>query len=322
MDQLLTAVEQQLGAAWVEAVEWLRDQNHLEAVEERVRSGDLQGAVIGVEQAAERFAGVAAEAYAMAGKAAAAWLDGLVPSKLITFDAANPRAVRWAQMNRATLVREITQQQAQVIGNLLTDATRLSINPRVWARDLRDSIGLTAYQDNHVATYRRALETGDFDNALGRQLRDARSDRSVLAAIENARPLPPEQVDSMVERYRANWVSYRSEVIARTEGLRVLHQGTEEGIEQALDGGVIDARQLVQFWNAHHDARTRRSHYAMDGQPRAWDEPFISGNGVELRYPGDPDAPSDETLQCRCNRSMRLLSVEEAARVIAADPGI
>jgi hypothetical protein len=38
----------------------------------------------------------------------------------------------------------------------------------------------------------------------------------------------------------------------------------------------------------------------MNGQLRAFGEPFLSGNGFELAYPGDANAPGSETINCRC----------------------
>lgn len=313
MNQLLVAVEAQLGEAWVEAVQWLRDQNQLDDVAARVEAGDYEGAVIGVEQAAQRFAEQVADGYITAGKAAAAWLDKNLPDSLVTFSTTNYRAVQWAQQNKLDLVQQITAQQKQVINQVLTDSTRGAVNPRVWARDLRDSIGLTAYQEGHVASYRQALEQGDLANALERELRDGRSDRSIIAAIQEGGSLPQEQIDSMVERYRANYIVFRTEAIARSEGLRVIHQGTQELYEQAIEDGHIEAANLVQQWNSRHDTRTRRSHYVMDGQQRAFGEMFLSGDGVELEYPGDPNAPASETANCRCNRSLRLVKLEAPA---------
>lgn len=318
MTALLDRVERELGSAWVETVEWLRDQNQLDDVEQRVHAGDYEGAIVGVEDAAARFAASAQTSYVEAGEAAASWLDAQVPTNLVTFDVANPRALRWAQMNKLDAISEISQEQREVLNGILSRNAGAAVNPLEYARDVRAAIGLTSKQEAHVATYRVKLETGDLRGALDRELADGRYDRSLLAAIRDGREIPEDQIDRMVESYRANWVTYRGRVIARTEGLRVIHQGTEELFQQAVDDGVIDIERLVQQWNSHRDSHTRRSHYVMDGQLRRFGESFESGEGVELRFPGDPNAPAAETAQCRCNRSMRLLSVEAARDLLAA----
>lgn len=317
MDALLTRVERELGAAWVETVEYLRDTNQLEDVEARIHDGDYAGAVVGVEEAAARFAAATHDGYTAAGEAAAEWLDAQLPERLITFDATAWRAARWAQQNKLEVVREITNEQRGVLGQVLIRSSSTATNPLVVAREVRQSIGLTVYQEGVVQTYRRALESGDLQNALGRQLSDGRYDRSLIAAIRDERAIPADQIDRMVEAYRANWVTFRAETIARTEGLRVIHQGTEELFTQAIEGNFIDMRRLVQQWNSHRDSHTRRSHYVMDGQVRAFGVAFESGDGVELRYPGDPDAPAAETAGCRCNRSFRLLTVDAALELLA-----
>ena len=43
------------------------------------------------------------------------------------------------------------------------------------------------------------------------------------------------------------------------------------------------------------------------GQVRGIDEPFIVG-GAQLRYPGDPQGPARETVQCRCALTTRLVT--------------
>ena len=45
----------------------------------------------------------------------------------------------------------------------------------------------------------------------------------------------------------------------------------------------------------------------MGGQLRRRGVPFRSGNGNALRYPGDPQAPASDVIQCRCRRAVRIL---------------
>jgi hypothetical protein len=53
----------------------------------------------------------------------------------------------------------------------------------------------------------------------------------------------------------------------------------------------------------------RGSHRAMHGQTRGVDEPFESGAGFSLMYPGDVNAPPEETIQCRCTVGTRMTSL-------------
>jgi hypothetical protein len=313
MEKLQAAIERDLAAAWTEAVEWMREHNQIDDIADRIGAGDLVGAIAGVKEAAERVAAAIAQGYIDAGQAEAAWLDKLIPKSLITFDVGNPRAVAWQQRNKLERIAEIIEEQREVLQSMLVRGTYNAANPRVTARDLRTAIGLTAKQEGHVASYRAALESGDYANAIGRELGDGRFDRSLRVAARDGKTLQAAQIDRMVEAYRRNWVRFRAETIAQTEGLKVLHQGSEELFQQAIDAGKFDVGRIVQRWIAAHDGRTRSSHRAMDGQKRLWGHVFTSGDGYSLRYPGDPNAPRSEIIRCRCRRTMRLMASAESA---------
>ena len=306
LDRLLTAVEVELGREWIETTEWLRDQNALDDVEARIAAGDVAGAVQGVEDAAVRYAAAVADGYLVSGQQAAAWLDALVDDALVTFDGTNPRAVAWAQRNRLQLAGGIAQEQREVVRGAIVDGVRAGRNPREVARDIREAIGLTDTQRAHVASYRRALEEGDLANALGRELRDGRSDKLLRRLAREDGRLTAAQIDRMVERYHRNYIAYRAETIARTEALPAVHQGADEAFRQAIDLGQIDAGQLEFEWLAGSAPRTRDWHASMNGQKRGVGEPFVSGQGNRLRFPGDPAAPASETANCRCKRTARL----------------
>jgi hypothetical protein len=104
----------------------------------------------------------------------------------------------------------------------------------------------------------------------------------------------------MVDRYRERYIKHRSEVIARTEALRAVHQGVDEMFEQAFEAGTLDPNELDREWDDSVDARVRHSHSFMNGQRRSVKEPFLSGNGNLIMYPGDPSAPASDSIQCRC----------------------
>jgi hypothetical protein len=54
-----------------------------------------------------------------------------------------------------------------------------------------------------------------------------------------------------------------------------------------------------KVWLAHHDSRTRVTHRAADLQEKPLNAHFIVG-GSQMMYPGDTEAPLDETINCRC----------------------
>jgi len=313
MTRLIALLEKQLGLAWVDVVEWLRDQNGMEVIEARLVSGDFTAVIAEVEAAALKFAAETHAAYVTSGSRAAAWLDAqpAVANKLIRFDITNARAVDAARVNQLELVqgfREESQQIAQQITQrALVEGAGSGINPRVMARDFRDSIGLTANQEQHVANARRALERGDWDNWMGRELRDARSDRTIARLRRDGGQLTQAQIDKLVEGYRKSYVAHRAETIARTEALRNAHEGSREGIRQAIERGDIEADQLTKEWHARRAGkRARKDHQKMDGVQVPWSEDFVLPDGARMSGPGDPRGGAKHNASCGCCESTSL----------------
>jgi hypothetical protein len=307
MADLIARVEKALGRSWSDIVEWLRDQNALPDLEDAIADGDTSGIVASVEEAAKRYAADIHASYVTAGQETASWLDKIVDNP-VRFDVTNDRAAAWAKDNTADLVKGLSDESRATVKQVISDGVREGRNPRDIARDLRSSIGLTPSQADAVASYRKSLESGQYSDALGRQLSDGRDDKAIRAAQDKGVAIDPDRIDAMVERYRKNYVGYRAEVIARTESLRAVHAGNEELFQQAIDGGDIEADSLERQWNSAHDPRVRPSHRAMNGQKRKLGDNFVTGEGVELAYPGDPDGPIEETAQCRCVVSTRMVA--------------
>jgi uncharacterized protein with gpF-like domain len=60
----------------------------------------------------------------------------------------------------------------------------------------------------------------------------------------------------------------------------------------------------------------RPKHQAADGQVREMGDPFDIG-GVPMNFPGDPEAPAEEVINCRCVRIAR--SGPDAGDIIGGD---
>lgn len=106
-----------------------------------------------------------------------------------------------------------------------------------------------------------------------------------------------ESVDKLAKRVERTFTanSHRARTIARTEVVSSVNGAEyDQAAQLSAQGVALDKR-----WLAAHDARTRPSHAAADGQRVAFDQPFTVG-GAELAYPGDPNGPAREVINCRC----------------------
>lgn len=98
----------------------------------------------------------------------------------------------------------------------------------------------------------------------------------------------------------------RAERIAMTEATRAWNAGTLSAA-QALTG---PDRPLVKQWITRRDDRVREAHADANGQLQLLDDPFDVG-GVPMQYPGDPTAPANLTVNCRC--VLRTATAERTA---------
>jgi HAMP domain-containing protein len=312
MDKLVGTLRRRYGREWAEMVEYLRRTNKLGAVARAIANRNVDAAIQGIERAARAFARQVNAGFALAQQKTARWLNDQVPAP-IRWDVANTRSVSWMEQNTLELVRGIGTETRAIIHAAMTDGLAAGTNPKVIAREIRDSLGLTQHQRKQVQSYRRALQTGDFSNALGRELADGRYDRTILAAQRDGRALTRTEVNRMVDRYRAGQVKRRAETIARTEAIRSAHQGQRELFQEAIDDGDIEAKQLVRTWVHYNGGKHPRDfHHVMHGQVRGHNEPFRSGLGHDLMFPGDPDAPAEETINCRCTITVRYVRSDSA----------
>jgi 2'-5' RNA ligase len=87
----------------------------------------------------------------------------------------------------------------------------------------------------------------------------------------------------------------RAERIAMTEATRAWNAGTLA----AAQAMTSDERPLVKQWHTRRDDRVRIQHSDTDGQLQLLDDPFDVA-GTPMQYPGDPTAPADLTVNCRC----------------------
>lgn len=229
------------------------------------------------------------------------------------FDVRNPVAEQWIATYSSNLITEIVDDQRNMVRTFLERNLAAGNNGRAVALDLvgrvspsgvREGgvIGLTSSQEEWVSNYATELASDNPGDALSRTLRDRRFDATVKKAIDSGEPIPQELQDKMVATYRNRALRYRAEIIGRTESMAALHEAQQQAMQQAVDSGAITQDQVTFIWRTAEDDRVRDSHVAMDGQEVPMGEMFVSGLGNYLEYPGDPNGPPEDVINCRCWR--------------------
>ena len=87
----------------------------------------------------------------------------------------------------------------------------------------------------------------------------------------------------------------KMDMFARTAVTGAQNAGRVERMREAEDMDI----EVKKKWVATPDDRTRDTHADLDGDERDPDEPF-EVDGMEIMYPGDPNAPPELVYNCRC----------------------
>lgn len=104
------------------------------------------------------------------------------------------------------------------------------------------------------------------------------------------------RVDKVLDYTASERWPNRAKVIAQTEVNRAYGAGTmAAGLEQAR----VTGRQLTKRWDTKDDNRVRSPHQEVDGKTVPVWAPFYV-DGVPMQFPGDPSAPPELVINCRC----------------------
>lgn len=230
----------------------------------------------------------------------------------VGFDITLPAVQSQLALASSELVVAIGQGQREGIRAVLAAGYEAGRNPRLVALDIvgrvaasgRREGGIIGLDPNMVkATIRARVELATGDPAyFRRKRRDRRYDAAVRKSMRTGEPLPDGLIDKIVGRYNDRLLQLRGENIARTETLTAMASGRHNALAQGVERGDIDPRDVVRIWSATMDRRTRHAHASMDGQKRAWGEPFVDEDGNQMMFPGDTSlgAAPDSTINCRC----------------------
>lgn len=311
LDQLLELLDEQstrVRRAFIQFVRQVRSPTVMAELIDRLQANDVDGALRIVDSYVARFANVLPEIFNAVGVATAAELDAALEdvALAVAFDPTNPRAAALIAASRARLIREMSAQQQQSILQAISRVVGRGGGTQAVGRAVRDAIGLTTRQEAYVSSYREQLSSLD-SRALDRALRDQRYDGRLTTAIGRDRPLTQRQIDTMVNRYRDRAVMARADTIARTEALTGYSQARDESLQQMMQQTRLNSERVLRVWHATHDDRVRDWHLSMEGQRASVGEPFIDGLGNAVMYPGDPTAPPETRINCRCTLGFEVL---------------
>lgn len=269
-------------------------ETDLTIVVETLRSGYLQGAMANAE------------------------------SLSIQFGVTHKPTADWLAAYSSAFVVEISETSRDAIKYIVSKGYEAGANPRTTALDIvgrmvkgKGRVGGVVGLHEQFASYvdNARNELRDLSpNYLTRTRRDMRFDKMYERALLSNTPLTQQQIDAMSGYYSDQLLRLRGETIARTESMRAISSGRHGAIEQAIDRGEVHPDDIERVWSATMDARTRESHALMDKQAVRHDQPFVTPDGISIMYPGDPNAPAAESIQCRCYEITRINHIQAQKR--------
>lgn len=222
----------------------------------------------------------------------------------------------WPRERDDALERLITQDQREALNRVITVGRGQGRTDAQIARDLLGVPGATGSRSGGTVgtsdrdaltrlSVRSELERGDLRAYLRRKLRDPVFDALVLRAIDTGRVLSANERDRIERAYAVRLLDHRARVVAETEA----HARFEGGRFESYGGiRLRPGWRLEKTWITVGDERVRHSHRPMNRQRQPVGEPFISGRGRLLNFPGDMSlgAGYDETAGCRCHAEYRI----------------
>lgn len=342
IEQLAASMEPALAKALLEMLTKLQAGVDLEAVAAALKAGDV-GKVVSLIAAAtdpisETAVVNAVQDTVWAAGALAATNAGQFTSITFQFNRLNPRLIDWLQGYSLGLIRQIKNDTKEAIRDKLITGMTAGDNPIKVARQIKTEIGLTAKQAKAVANYRKELETfhlksnakayglgNKIDRVNGRQvfkpdadgspldgidlrrLRDFRFDGQLKSAMASGKPIPPAQIDKMVEAYARKYRQFRAQTIARTEALRATNFGVQDAWRQIIDQGAAPEQLVRRQWIVAKDERLCEICSPIPGMNPKKGVPFAQA----FATPSGPHMLPPMHPNCRCTVFIRRYEPEQ-----------
>jgi len=232
-DEWAQQLEPSIRKSFLEAMTALRDALSVATMTTIIAAGDtakLTEYVLAALGALEQVQDAISDSIVRAGATVAETMPKQV---LVRFDRYDAEMIRRVNAESLKLVQQITEDVRVTLADIVRDGLSSGGGPAVTAQNIKTEIGLTQRQRKAVANFRRMLIEGDRE-ALTRELRDRRFDRTLEQVFTGARRLSPEEIQRMTDRYAERYIRYRAESIARTESIRAQAVGNAQAWAQAL----------------------------------------------------------------------------------------
>lgn len=324
LTDLLKVYEPEIQTAFLASIDEIKSEAVLKDIEAALRRGDIEAAIgfLYVEPAAyRRFQDARAAAYRAGGDYGVSTMprDPAGNKLLVRFDGRAVEAESWLGTRSARRVTNLVEEERSSLRASLEAAMARGDGPRTMALDIvgrKDPktgrrkggiIGLSAPQKQAVEAAREELSSlATMAQFLDRKMRNKNLDRLINRALKEERLLTAEEISTILGAYSDRLLLLRGETIARTEAMGALHAGRREAYQQAINAGKITAEEVYREWDSTGDSKVRHTHRALDGEQVGFDEPYISPTGARIMFPGDPDAPASEVINCRCDETYRI----------------
>jgi hypothetical protein len=198
--------------------------------------GDVPGVMALIDLHVGAFANRLAASFVATANAECAALSGRLirkapaPAISLSFNVADPRAVRLMQQNRLRQINGLNRMQQERVRAALVRSVQEGLGTSETSRLLQRAIGLDPQQERHLegmAARQRALRADDLEVEEG-----------LRAPIFTDR-----QIDEMVERETERALRVRADRIARTESLVIPSQGPSPQTEPRSYGPISPAHR-------------------------------------------------------------------------------
>lgn len=318
--------EPRLRDAFLASVQDLRDGINMTRLTAAIAAGDIEGALRQVRIEPSAYAPFVAEERNAFNSGGLRTVENMPPLQDPTgarvqmrFDVRDLGAEEWISEHSSKFISEISDDLRQSVRNVLNKGLVEGTNPKTTAREIAGRynprtgqreggiLGLTNNQRQQIDN--AAVELlNDPAAYLQRKLRNRKYDRYVNQALETGEPIPADIRKQMINALTSKTEMKRAETVGRTETMTTLHASQREAYQQAINNGYARPEEIEREWSATSQSKpTRVSHQELDGQKVKFDEPYISPvTGAKLMYPGDPNAPAEEIINCRCWEMFRI----------------